>query len=297
VRLGYHLAPWCRDGHWEHFHRALDEISLTGWDGLEFSGQWVVDTFGRRPGDLRELLALHDLEMASCYFRPTFLPERRAQDEDLTRRVIAAAIDSGGKIILIDGGAQKPEGTTEDDYKRVAEVANFVGQQSRNAGLTCAWHQHWGTMFEWSGPFDRLMALTDPELVKFCPDTAQLMMGDFDVLETFRKYGPRIGYVHFKDLDHNHNWQVTTSHAGPSTWSDTGAYHPDSKWRFVELGRGFIDFPTLLAELRAVDYQGWIVDDFDYSAYPTREASTTLLRYLRNSLGAVGRRGHSGWAG
>jgi inosose dehydratase len=151
-------------------------------------------------------------------------------------------------------------------------------------------------MFEWAAPFDRLMALTDPDLVKFCPDTAQLSMGDFDVPATIRKYGKRLGYVHFKDIDHNHNWAVTAKHGGPATWGDTGAYRVDSKWRMVELGRGLIDFPAIAGILRDAGYDGWIVDDFDYSAYPTREGSIALLRYLRHSLGFVGRRGHEGWA-
>ena len=297
MKLGYHLAPWVRDGHYENFPRALDEISLTGWDGVEFSGQWTVDTFGRRPGDLRDLLAMHDLEMASSYFRPTYRRERRAGDVELSQRVIAVAAEAGCKNVLIDGGSPIPEGATDDDYQRVAEMANIVGSLAKAAGLQCSWHQHWGTLFEWAAPFDRLMDLTDPELVKFCPDTAQLTMGDFDVLATFKKYARRIGFIHFKDIDVNHHWQVTESHGGPATWADTGGYHVDSKWRMVELGRGIIDFPAMLSVAREAGYDGWILDDFDYSAYGTREASTSLLRYLRHSLGITGRRGNQGWAG
>jgi len=295
VKLGYHLAPWINDGYPQNFHRALDEISMTGWDGLEIIGNWAADHYGQRPSELRALLAMHDLELASCYVGHTYELERREQEATLTRRVIDVTAGAGGKILLIDGGRPK-EGRGEDDYKRVADFANQIGAWAKEAGLQCCWHQHWGTMFEWAAPFDRLMALTDPDLVKFCPDTAQLAMGDFDVPETIRKYGKRVGYVHFKDIDHNHNWEVTASHGGPKTWSDTGAYHVDSKWRMVELGRGLIDFPRITGILREAGYDGWIVDDFDYSAYATREASITLLRYLRHSLGLVGRRGHAGWA-
>jgi inosose dehydratase len=296
MQLGYHLAPWIRDDHPEQFHRALDEISLTGWDGLELFGQWVVDRFGQRPGELRDLLALHDLQMASCYFRPSFRRERRAEDIEFAQRVIDAAAGVGCLNVLIDGGAPAQGEAPADDYRRVADVANQVGSIARGAGLVCSWHQHWGTLFERPEAFDSLMDLTDPDLVRFCPDTAQLTMGDFDVLATFRKYARRIGFVHFKDLDVNHPWDMTAEHGGPSTWSDSGAYHVDSKWRFVEMGRGRIDFPSLLAVLREAGYDGWILDDLDYSAYPTREASTTVLRYMRDALGIVGRRGRVGWA-
>ncbi len=65
----------------------------------------------------------------------------------------------------------------------------------------------------------------------------------------------------------------------------------------MELGRGLIDFPAIMGILHEADYDGWIVDDFDYSAYATREGSITCLRYLRESLGLIGRRGRAGWAG
>jgi inosose dehydratase len=188
MKLGYHLAPWIRDDHPEHFHRALDEISMTGWDGVELFGTWVIERFGERPGELRGLLALHDLEVASSYFRPSFRRERRKDDVELAQRVIDAAAGAGCQNLLIDGGDPVPGGATTDDYQRVAEVANQIGSMAHAAGLVCSWHQHWGTLFERPEAFDALMELTDPELVRFCPDTAQLTMGEFDVLATFRQY-------------------------------------------------------------------------------------------------------------
>ena len=149
MKLGYHLAPWIRDGHLDHFHRALDEISLSGWDGLELLGEWAVATWGQRPGELRSLLALHDLELASCYAGFSYLHERRGQETETARRVIGLAAEAGCMILLIDGGPQRPEGTGEDDYRRVAEFANQIGAWTREAGLQCCWHQHWGTIFEW----------------------------------------------------------------------------------------------------------------------------------------------------
>lgn len=296
MKLGYHLAPWIRDGHPEHFHRALDEISLSGWDGLELLGHWAVDIWGDKPVRLRALLQLHDLELSSCYVNLSYRPDRYRQEADLARRVIALTAEAGASTLLLDGGPQETAPATEDDYRRVADVANQIGAWAAESNVQCCWHQHWGTIFEWAAPFDRLMALTDARLVKFCPDTAQLMMGDFDVLAVLRQYAARIGYVHLKDLDVNHNWEVTATHGGPASWSDTGAYHVDSRWRFVELGRGLIDFPTVASILRAVHYDGWIVDDFDYSAYSAQEGSIVCLRYLRERLGLVGRRSHGGWA-
>jgi sugar phosphate isomerase/epimerase len=89
---------------------------------------------------------------------------------------------------------------------------------------------------------------------------------------------------------------LTGRHAGPTTWSDTGGYNVDSQWRMVELGRGVIGFPAVLAVLREIGYDGCIVDDFDFTGCVTRDSSITCLRYLRHGLGLVGRRGREGWA-
>jgi len=64
----------------------------------------------------------------------------------------------------------------------------------------------------------------------------------------------------------------------------------DSQWRFVELGRGRIDFPALFAILQGVNFDGWIVDDMDYSAYGTLESATLCREYLRDALGLMGRK-------
>ena len=153
MKLGYHLAPWIRDGHLETFHRALDEIALSGWDGLELLGSWAVEMWGHTVADLRALLRLHDLELASCYVSLSYLPERRDQESELARRAIALAAEAGGATLLLDGGPQRPAGTGEDDYKRVADLANAIGAWAAAAGLQCCWHQHWGSMFEWAAPF------------------------------------------------------------------------------------------------------------------------------------------------
>jgi inosose dehydratase len=179
---------------------------------------------------------------------------------------------------------------SDGDIERVADAAQRYATIGRELGLSLAWHQHWGGIFEWPEPFHRFMAATDPGLVNFCPDSAQLAMGGFDVVETFARYADRIKFVHFKDLAPNHDWALAATHGGPAQPGDSGGYHVDSKWRMVELGRGVIDFPALLAILAGAGYDGWIVDDMDYSAYAALECATVCRDYLRGALGLTGRR-------
>jgi hypothetical protein len=81
------------------------------------------------PREQRSLLALHDLGLSSCHFRPTFDVARRATGKDFTRQVVGAA-EAGSVITLTDGGEIRTEGNTEADYQRVADVANMIGLRS-----------------------------------------------------------------------------------------------------------------------------------------------------------------------
>jgi hypothetical protein len=51
-----------------------------------------------------------------------------------------------------------------------------------------------------------------------------------------------------------------------------------------------VDFPACLDVLRGVNYDGWILDDHDFSAYGALESARACRDYLRG-LGLEGRRG------
>jgi len=247
-------------------------MQATGWDGFEYAGEWLEGFFGRE-GELKSLLAEYDLELATFYCPCSCRDQEAIRAElEAARRKADFLAAMGSEILLIDGGS-KPAGreANDDDYRRVAEVANRLGEIARERGLQASWHQHWGTIFESAAPFARLMEWTDPDLVAFTPDTAQLALGDFNVVETFRRYLDRIRYVHFKDLDADR--------------------------RFIELGAGTIDFPAVWEVLREAGYEGWIMVDLDYTRLPPLESSRVNKRYLSEVLGMVGERGNKGELG
>ena len=155
---------------------------------------------------------------------------------------------------MIDGGSKSEAGVTDEQIQRAAAGADAMGKMCADAGLLCSWHQHWGTIFEYAEPFERLMALTDPALVKFTPDTAQLSLGDFDLPETFARHVERMVYVHFKDLGRDR--------------------------RFTELGTGLVDFPALWEIMREAGFAGWIVVDLDYTDLDPAQSCRINKSYL-----------------
>ena len=259
LKLGYHPATYLRQD--IGIADALADISATGWNGFEWSPGGLGPHYDD-VADYRRYLAGVHLEVSGIYCSSGFRnAEEIRQWQDTIDATIVFAKAIGTRIVLIDGGslelAPGPEST-----RRIARLANEVGKRITDAGLTCTWHQHWGTLFQYPADFDALMDATDPELVGFTPDTAQMALGGFDVPGAFQKYLARIRYVHFKDLG--------------------------SDRRFVELGRGNVDFPPLAEMLKGADFDGWVVVDLDYTSLDPCESSRENLRYLSACLSPDG---------
>ena len=56
--------------------------------------------------------------------------------------------------------------------------------------------------------YDRILALTDPALVGWVPDTGHILRGGQDILDTLRTYRDRIRYLHLKDVDAAGHWSM-----------------------------------------------------------------------------------------
>ena len=264
IKIGYHPSTWLRPEYGGALLEAIRDISRTGWDGFEYAGA-ELRQYHARPGEFRALLEEHDLELSS-YYHPL-----HGVDREGLKPEIAAAREKceflkavGGEIILLDGGNKLAPAPFASACAALAAAANEIGRIALDHGVRAIWHQHHGTLFETPPEFDALMDLLDARLVGFCPDTAQLARGGFDVEATYRKYLERIEFTHLKDLAPN--------------------------GRFIELGRGAIPFPSIWAVLQSKGYTGWLVTDLDYTDLHPAEASSINKRYYNEVLGIFGRR-------
>jgi inosose dehydratase len=275
------------------YEQVLDEIAASGYAGTEL-GDW-----GFMPTDsavLRKRLDGRNLAMVGA-FVTTRLADSRSHDASVrtavqTARLIAAAAEGGRPVIVLSdeptadpartraAGRVPPalglSGSQWDDAAgRVERIAAAVRDES---GLRTVFHHHCAGYVETPAEIDALMERTDPSLVGLCLDSGHATYGGGSPLDLLSRHRARTWHVHFKDCEPHVAELARREQLDYQTALRHGL--------FCELGRGTVDFPALLGELRNADYDGWIVVEQDVlPAMGSPVASATRNRQYLHTIG------------
>ena len=275
------------------YEQVLDEIAASGYAGTEL-GDW-----GFMPTDsavLRKRLDGRNLAMVGA-FVTTRLADSRSHDASVrtavqTARLIAAAAEGGRPVIVLSdeptadpartraAGRVPPalglSGSQWDDAAgRVERIAAAVRDES---GLRTVFHHHCAGYVETPAEIDALMERTDPSLVGLCLDSGHATYGGGSPLDLLSRHRARTWHVHFKDCEPHVAELARREQLDYQTALRHGL--------FCELGRGTVDFPALLGELRNADYDGWIVVEQDVlPAMGSPVASATRNRQYLRTIG------------
>jgi inosose dehydratase len=251
------------------FEQVLDEIGKTGYQGTEL-GDWgfmpVV------PSELRKELDKRSLSMVGA-FVPVFLKDRfnHAAGAEVAVRTAKLMADAGypeAFIVLADENGSIKErtlnagrvtpamGLNGDEWKVFAEGANMVAREVRSrTGLRTVFHHHCAGFAETPSEIDSLMEYSDPSLLGLVLDMGHYVFGGGDPLEALRKHKDRIWHIHFKDC--HPGLALRSRNEGWDYFKSVG------NGVFCELGKGAVDFPSIVKELTLQGYSGWIVVEQD----------------------------------
>jgi inosose dehydratase len=111
------------------------------------------------------------------------------------------------------------------------------------------------------------MALTDPKLFWFSPDTAHLHLAGCDAAKNLEKYKNRLMMMDYKDAK-----------------IDPAAKFVDT---IYDLGDGDIDFPACHRVLKSMNYKGWICVDLDIARKGPRASYERCGAYVVSKLEPV----------
>ncbi len=251
------------------YAQVLNEMEAAGYAGTEL-GDWGFMSTG--PDRLRRELAARHLQLlgswVSVYLHDAGRHAESAADAVRTARLLAEV--GGPENIIILGndpfgdrlrrqnaGRIKPQhGLSETQWQILAEGAERVAREvKRETGLRTVFHHHIATWVETPEETAHLLRLTDPATLGLCFDTGHYRFGGGDPMAGLERYADRIWHVHFKD----HAPHVADQSRRQS-WDATQSVEHGI---FCELGQGDVDFPSILAKLKELRYEGWIVVEQD----------------------------------
>jgi sugar phosphate isomerase/epimerase len=152
------------------------------------------------------------------------------------------------------------ETLTLPQLEQIADQLNTCGRQCKEAGLIFAVHNHDRDFAPLDGKpiFDRLLDLTDPDLVTVELDIYWAVKAGVDPVEYFARYPGRFHLFHVKDMD------------------DT----PEKKQ--AAIGAGTIDFARIFAESELAGVKHYIVElEGPSNNTPAAQQSAEYLKTLR----------------
>ncbi len=246
----------------------LDEVRAAGYAGIDLGPVGYLGS----GATLARRLAERGLGLAGAYLELPFADSDRlakiVPDLDAmldTFDAIAGEVsgppprptiaDAGSDARRAHPGrshADHSVGYADEEWEAFATGLRSVVARCRDRGYEPTFHHETGTYVEAPWEIARVLDVSD---VGLCLDTGHLFISGGDPIEAFRQWGDRINHVHVKDAVSAVMEQIITADQPTAAiWS---------REVFPRLGAGDVDVPGILAELRDLDYKGWLVVEQD----------------------------------
>lgn len=264
----------------------LREMAEAGYEGTEYGTGLPLD-----PRALTAMLVPHGLALASM-FCWVALEEPDRQRSEIERALGVArtlsAMEVRELILGVRGSAQRialagrvpvdgSAGLTTKQWGILADGIHALARSCEPLGVRLLVHPHAGSYVETRAELETLFSVTDKNALGLCVDAGHLVYGGADPVEVVEAFGPRVWYVHIKD--------VNPAVLALSSQNGLGFLDALRSYIFCGLGKGCVDLRRLVDALRKVRFSGWMVIEQDTSPEPPLETARRNRRYLKETFG------------
>ena len=290
VKLAIAPIAWTNDdlpdlGAENSFEQCISEMALSGFSGSEIGNKYPKD-----PDVLKHYLDVRGLRICNAWFSSLLLSDGYDATIDafikhrdflhaLGAKVIGASEQGNsiqGKNVSIFGN--KPV-YTDEQWELIAKGFNEMGRLAREKDMYFTVHHHMGTGVQTADEIDRLMEMTDENLVFLLFDTGHLAFAGEDAVAVLKKYVHRTEHVHLKSIRKD---IIAEGKAKGYSFLDcvrAGA--------FTVPGDGDFDFRPVFDILSDADYEGWVVVEAEQDPAKANPFEYALLarKYIRETSG------------
>lgn len=265
MQIGYAAITWGGND-----RQAIEDIASVGYTGIQLRANSIQEF--STGAALREELDKHHLKMIALSSGDIGI-DPATEKEQLDKHTANAKFlrDAGGLYLQIIDLRPKGREVVAADYKRLGQLLTELGKRVADVGVQLGYHNHMGAMGQTPEGVDQILEAMDPRYAKLELDIAHYFQGGGDPAKAVEKYGDRLLFLHLKDVQ-----KIADAPAGKQPY------------RFVELGRGLVDVPGVLAALRKVNFRGWGIVELDGELDKSRtpkESAVINKNYVEEKLG------------
>jgi sugar phosphate isomerase/epimerase len=262
---------------WNSFPRVpftdiLDVMKDTGFIGIRLTQfPQILKTYDITAARMQTEASKRGCRIITISFNgPTHDPARRSEVIANAKAAMNFLKDFGANHLVVFP-PNRGNGTGDAAFQAMCGSFNAIGAAAREMGFYAGLHNHMGEMVQNSDEIDRCMAMTDPKLFYFSPDTAHLHLAGCDVVKTLEKHKHRLMMADYKDAKR------------------LAGTKPDSFDResIFDLGAGDIDFAGCHRVLKSIAFKGWLVVDLDIARHGPRASYERCGAYVVNRLESV----------
>ncbi|ONI38209.1 myo-inosose-2 dehydratase [Candidatus Epulonipiscium fishelsonii] len=246
------------------YQQCLSEMALANYKGSEGGCKYPKDY-----ETLKKALDLRNLVICNMWFSSNFTTFKNEETYqafekhmDFTYSLGARVVGVGECGVTVHGNEATPLFSkapilTDEQMKNLAEGLNELGRRAKRKGMKVCFHYHVGTGIQTREEIDKIMSLTDPELVYMLFDTGHITVAGYDAVDLIKTYIDRVGHIHVKDVrkevlnrlkaeDHSFLWGVKEG-----LFTVPGDKVP---------GAGTcVDWDGVFGVIKNSNYDGWIV--------------------------------------
>lgn len=270
MRIAYTGWTWLvnhKDNQVWEFEQFLREAADLGYQEVE-NFAFITDYFDNDASRVKELLDKYGLKMANLY---QHFSDDDEKDFENALKFVAFMKGIGAKYLNLQAPMWSEEPLErpldQEKIRKYAALSDRIGRLCRDNGILACFHPHAQTAVYKKDQVQLFLDSTDPGLVSLCLDTAHTTIAGMDAVEAFKRWLPRLGYVHLKDVD-------------PGL---ARSEHPMKS--FCELGVGTIDFRGIHRVLREGGYDGVLCVELDCRPVCNYKSAMISRQYLHNALG------------
>ncbi len=262
---------------WNYFPRVpftdiLDVMKDTGFTALRVTQfPQILQTYNITTAQMAQEVSKRGCHIVTISFSPPSHDAARRAEVITNAKTAMTFLKEFGASRLVVFSPNRTNGATPGAFKTMCECFNEIGMAAGEMGFRAGLHNHMGQIVQTPEEVDRCMAMTDPKLFHFSPDTAHLYLAGCDVVATLDKHKSRLMMADYKDAK-------KLANAKPDTFDRESIF---------DLGDGEVDFPGCHRVLKSIAFKGPLIVDLDIARQGPRASYERCGEYVVNKLESV----------